>query len=379
MGWTKSAKSTEIVRNKKNVVNKTFLRECEEFIRQNLSAEIAKQQNLFLPKDDFYLGQDKIELESADFVQELLQLKTNLILQHLQVEVIPGELEVSFYQDMEEPGCYFEQEGKHIILINAKYFSDPLATGAILAHELMHFYLLAKKKVQFEDTLKNEILTDLCTIKFGLGIVILNGMSYSNNWFLTALFFLFGRIYWSSQALSFGYFNPYQYGKLVKENIIQARKLSFKEFSGFVYHKSRVFLCRLAPRFWFPHARSDYFKYLLTKARWLVAGKLVVLVAVFGFFYYLGEDERELKEQRHHIEELKSFLDEESPKMVLLEKELEGLAKQIDEEEALNGKSAKYETLIAEYQEKTLPAQRYNEAIAEHDAQIDNYNRKIAK
>ena len=72
---------------------------------------------------------------------------------------------------------------REVILINSKHKNDTLAVGAILAHEMMHLYL-SRLNVRLQDTQENELLTDSATINTGLSILILNGMSYSNNTWL---------------------------------------------------------------------------------------------------------------------------------------------------------------------------------------------------
>lgn len=46
---------------------------------------------------------------------------------------------------------------------------------AILAHEMSHYYLLRKHNVHFEETERNELLTELSTIYCGFGLLLLKG------------------------------------------------------------------------------------------------------------------------------------------------------------------------------------------------------------
>lgn len=138
-----------------------------------------------------------------------------------------------------------------MILVNAKYKDDIFATGAILAHEIMHFYLIGKKKIRMGNTLENELLTDLCTVKFGLGLVVINGMSYSNSWFSSVLLLFVGVLRWSSQTLSFGYYNPHQYGNVVNDTYLKAKGLQISDFGGYIKPSARGFL---------PYSFQDYWK-----------------------------------------------------------------------------------------------------------------------
>ena len=97
---------------------------------------------------------------------------------------------------------------------------------------------MKKKKIKFEDEQENELFTDLCTIKFGFGIVIINSMSYSNSWFGSAIALLFGVFYWSSEKLSFGYFKPEQYCNYVYKDS-KDRNMKLEEFYGYIVPGAR--------------------------------------------------------------------------------------------------------------------------------------------
>lgn len=49
---------------------------------------------------------------------------------------------------------------------------------AILAHEMAH-YFLDVKQIKFSETNKNELLTEICTIYIGFGLILLNGYKFN--------------------------------------------------------------------------------------------------------------------------------------------------------------------------------------------------------
>lgn len=129
---------------------------------------------------------------------------------------------------------------KELIFINSKYKNDTLAVGAILAHEMMHLYL-SRLNLRLQDTQENELLTDLATINTGLSILILNGMSYSSDWWLTIIMAAFGRIYWREQKLAFGYFKPDEYARH-SVSYFNDRSIPVQNFIGYLSPASRHFV-----------------------------------------------------------------------------------------------------------------------------------------
>ena len=70
-------------------------------------------------------------------------------------------------------GSYGEGERKFIIRIGASQISEPMDLVGTMAHELAHVRLLGEARVMREEY-DNELLTDLTTVFFGLGIFLAN-------------------------------------------------------------------------------------------------------------------------------------------------------------------------------------------------------------
>ncbi len=102
------------------------------------------------------------------------------------MDVVPDLVELKFVSDAGKiwtvapdlalpsaAGTYEEGERKFIIRINRDGLSDTMGLVGTMAHELAHVRLLGESRI-LRETFDNEILTDLTTIHFGLGIFLAN-------------------------------------------------------------------------------------------------------------------------------------------------------------------------------------------------------------
>jgi len=94
---------------------------------------------------------------------------------------------------------------------------------------------------KLEDRQENELLTDLATVKTGLSLLIINGMTYESRWLLRLIMFFFLRTIMSEKLITFGYFNHQQYGDLVVSDL-RARNISTKNVVGYIQPKSRTYI-----------------------------------------------------------------------------------------------------------------------------------------
>lgn len=91
-----------------------------------------------------------------------------------------NDINVNSKTSNKEAGLIYSNHlSNNTILIDEKYKNDPQILGAILAHEITH-HLLYEKGIVYKDKLENERFTDLATVFFGLGKLLLNG--YSSNY-----------------------------------------------------------------------------------------------------------------------------------------------------------------------------------------------------
>jgi hypothetical protein len=70
-------------------------------------------------------------------------------------------------------GTYEEGERKFIIRISRTELGEPMGLVGTMAHELAHVRLLGEGRIMREE-FDNELLTDLTTVAFGLGIFLAN-------------------------------------------------------------------------------------------------------------------------------------------------------------------------------------------------------------
>lgn len=219
--------------NKKSILNKIEL--ASSFLKKN-NSNFGK---IFLPNDEFYGAWNDSD--------DTLRLMAAKIINWLNFKV---KLFIGFYNKMEPPGLYIHEKGKEGILINSQYKSDPYKCAAILSHELMHYYLMKKHNTILDDTLDNELLTDIATIYSGLGILVTNSFYYESNWHETVIAALFGSIRINQEQLSFGYFKPKEYVsqfvQFVKKFNINLSDVyihilpSARAFLPLVFHKSKL-------------------------------------------------------------------------------------------------------------------------------------------
>lgn len=219
----------------------TWVKEKNSLLQSKLPKDI--QEAPFYPDAYFYAQYYKDNLKGLHYM-------AGVIFARLKIE--PNGCTVDFYDEKQfqkfagdTAGFYTKikndkGEENEVILINSKHKANPLAVGAILAHEMMHLYLF-RLNLKLEDTQENELLTDLATINTGLSILILNGMSYSSQWYLTIIMAVFGRIYWRSQQLAFGYFKPKEYGRHAM-TYFDERNLSAQDIIGYLNPTSRHFI-----------------------------------------------------------------------------------------------------------------------------------------
>lgn len=249
---------------------------------------------LFLPDSSFYVRY----IHGSDPVDELHSMAA-YIFDWLGID--PKGCVINFYDPeqienlgADTAGFYTKIENQEYIYVNNKYINEPMSVAAILAHEMMHLYLF-RKDLRIEETNENELLTDLATIKTGLSVLIINGMHYENQWYMTIIAALFGRLYWSSSKKGFGYFNPGQYGKIAREDWGK-RGIKIKDIIGFIGPTSRHFIS-LIP--FFRTKPTTYIRFLEKqelKKNLILGGIVTVILGIFfGYSFFFSVDTEKLK------------------------------------------------------------------------------------
>lgn len=258
------------------------------------------------------------------------------------------------------PGLYSTINGKEIILVNQKYKNNSLITGAILAHEITHLFLIGRNKIYLKNDYENEIFTDLASIYLGLGILVINGMKYESNWFLTAIGLLAGGFYLDTKTLSFGYFSPKQYGERF-ETYCFVNNINLNNIALYIQPKARHFI-KLPLLAGFKKT-SIFYKQFLIKLLLNSFGIILIIIIIYALLCYnfQGGFQEKPKDTIINTENLN------------LKGEANILKEKIDQQEIdLNT----YQKLINGY-EKNGDQESYNSLVDKYNSTLEDYKVNI--
>ena len=133
---------------------------------------------VILPTDEFF--PDPYD-QSESSVKKLFERTCGYM------DLDPGRLEMRLYRPdgvgrfnrslvQEQPewtGLYDAEDEKRIVWVDATRLNDPESLVATLAHELAHELLLGQRRISLEEE-DMELLTDLTTVFFGMGVLTAN-------------------------------------------------------------------------------------------------------------------------------------------------------------------------------------------------------------
>ena len=191
-------------------------------IFERLIAEFdAKFPLIFTPFDGFYDDWNGSEQRLRKMLQDILQA--------LRIE--NATVSVGYKDFLTAPGLYECNNNMGSIFIDRKFHTLHFKVAAILAHEFMHHYFQVNR-LNHPNTQRNELLVDLSTIAAGLGIIVINGMSYS---------FDFSQQKMIEKQESFGYYKPHVYCEYF-EKYLKFKKISGSSVIGYIHPRAREFL-----------------------------------------------------------------------------------------------------------------------------------------
>jgi type II secretory pathway pseudopilin PulG len=254
------------------------------YLKGMLSNSI-KEQEPFYPDSLFYSGYKSNHVTGLHHMAEV-------IFDWLKIK--PDGVRIDFYNIKDFPQSGGDTAGfftktknydgteTELIYINKKYEGDPLQVGAILAHEMMHLYL-GRLNLVHTDRASNELMTDLATVRTGLGILILNGFYYSNSAYLTLILLCFGVFHWRETQIAFGYFKPYEYGREVNM-YLNDQHLTSKDIMGYMSPNARRYIPH--KRFDSVKSKTDYIRNLNKKSIRSQVIQGIILLAVIAFVIY---------------------------------------------------------------------------------------------
>lgn len=157
----------------KKHVPRAVLDECIEVLRQRIGE----------PKPDFMIDEILNQKFNANPYDEyLLNALTHDILNHCGMKDIRVVVAVISQQNRRVAGTYHKENGTGVITISKQPYALEYETKATLTHECMH-YFLRSSGTGFQETAKNEYLTDVATIYMGFWPLM--GEGYFKQGYLT--------------------------------------------------------------------------------------------------------------------------------------------------------------------------------------------------
>lgn len=321
------------------------------YLYLRLQKEMNKTRHPFFPDKNFY------SCWSGNNTDLMVMAKT--ILSYLDESV--GNLSVFFVNNLgETPGTFSVSGGIEMIAINEKHKNDPYSAVAVLSHEIMHLYLMSRRRIFLPDEQENELLTDVATIYLGLGVLVINGMMFRSNWFITIVALFFGVFYVNTAQSSFGYFKSYQYIKYFKDYLVK-NNITNGEVGHYIHPKAWYFFKGI-PYHDKLNQKSIFFSEARRKIILNIIGVFIVFLVIGSYVYSEVVEERQHNETSIMISEtniLKGEIDEQ-------EKKMEEVENQLDYYNSVNDVE-NYNALVPVY----------NNLIDEYKKNIDYYNNKI--
>lgn len=150
-----------------DIERKTFLTKEEKlvFLYRLFLRERAKHKNaVFVPSDSFYADSKIDDLQLQSMGKELLSW----------LGVKHNNLSIRFSTDSNSSPVYIHDKHKPQIVIPYSAYDKPYYCSALLAHTLMHYFLLSRHRIVLDDD-QDEDFVDLACISAGLGIILMNG------------------------------------------------------------------------------------------------------------------------------------------------------------------------------------------------------------
>lgn len=323
-------------------------------------------KKLFLPNDRFY--------ENWSPTNERLDLMAQEIFDWLNIQdrAVPAQ----YTKQIEAPGVYVCQDIKAAIFISEKYKNDPFKVGAILAHECMHHYMRLHN-LEATNRQKNELKTDLATICSGLGILIINGMAYKSQWYITVIAIFFGRLYINEQRRYFGYYEPQEFCRNFA-TYLKLKSLQGYPIIGAIHPQARSFLPREISKNK-ALIKSNAIRFQEKQhAKNLVAQLIVAAIGV-GFalsLYYASTKESHRQTQQITVEfqTAKQQISGLEGKLKADQEALEKMKKDLDYYESVND-TANYGKILIPYEDLKKQSEKdykkYQLAIKIYNYKID--------
>jgi hypothetical protein len=152
------------------------------WLRDEFGVDAMLDSPTVLPTDEFFP-------EKYDGSEQAVRKLVERVCDYMRVE--PSSVELQFFKNANRPdlvneqghgigeaiGTYHAGDTRFVIRLEESIFDNPMQLVATVAHELAHIRLLGEGRIS-RDAFDNELLTDLTTVFFGMGIFRANSPGY---------------------------------------------------------------------------------------------------------------------------------------------------------------------------------------------------------
>lgn len=157
---------------------KDWIEERLAWLAEEFDDNAFNGRRIVLPTPEFfpdpYDGTKKAVRRMLDRVCDMMDVVPDLV--EMKFVSDAGKIWNVYDADLMMPsaaGTYEEGERKFIIRLDQSGIGDPMGLVGTMAHELAHVRILGESRI-LRESFDNEVLTDLTTVHFGLGIFLAN-------------------------------------------------------------------------------------------------------------------------------------------------------------------------------------------------------------
>ncbi len=167
--------------------DKEWLEECFLWLIEEFGADALRDLRMVLPSDEFFPDRFSADMTFARRILRRICGYMNVDYDVVELrrftndDFSPHPLTQTRSTENDACGLYRFYKGKHIVSIESGMLNNPTNLIATIAHELGHAKLIGEERLdpEYED---HELLTDLTTIFFGLGIFTANSLFSFEQW-----------------------------------------------------------------------------------------------------------------------------------------------------------------------------------------------------
>jgi hypothetical protein len=156
---------------------KEWVEERLAWLAEEFDDHAFNGRRILLPTSDFfpdpYDGSKTAARRVFGRVCEYMDVIPDLVELRFRTEGKPGFVTEDGYDAGYAAGTYHDSYRKHVVTVDTDGLVDWMGLVSTMAHELGHAKLLGEGRIMSEEY-DNELLTDLTTVHFGVGIFLAN-------------------------------------------------------------------------------------------------------------------------------------------------------------------------------------------------------------